>query len=310
MPRANIWLILIVLISMLGVWYFGSSHPSAEDPSLQASTLPSAEEEVTPAVPVKATPSRKQIRRTQLQSEIENLQAELARKSQELEIQKQTLIQLQHQQAGFSINAGYKSQMDTRDLAIQNLVEDLGNYRQAEDDINRSAALAMRNQDSEAALARTEVDANVQALEQDIRNTQNDLNYWKNYPVGQDVVYQPAQIERLETLLNEQKNRLNELRTNRVSISARVLSNTQVVQSLAEQAKAELRGDAAATQDQIYNLRSEIDSLQRSQAVNQNQLRGINQQISRTEQELETNAAEIRRLQDSIQSKQSEIQSQ
>jgi chromosome segregation ATPase len=322
MPRTNIWLILIVISSMIGVWYFGSVHDTFQSKASAALAMPSPPviEESSPVRAVaaavggpaaaKETPSRNVIHRIELQTELENLQAELARKAQALEAQKQTLDQLQRQQSQMAGAATYRSQMDSRDLAIQNLLDDLDRYHRAEEQINQSAAVALKDQDSQAALARTEVDTNVQALEQEIRNTQNNLTYWKSNPASQEVQNQPAQVEKLQAQLNEQKARLDELRAQRVSISATALSNSQSIQSLAAQAKAELQTSAADTQDQIYSLRSEIDRLQQSQAAEQTRLQGVSGQISRVEKAVENQSMEIRRLLEAIQAKQNEIQAQ
>lgn len=307
MPRANVWIILMVIAAMLGVWYFGSVHDASLD-RVQAA-IPKLSEEDTMVLPVKVTPSRNQNRRTQLQNEVSNLQAELAKRALELDSKKKELERLKQQQAALGGTSNLSSQIQSRDLAIQNLMEDLGNYRQAEDDINQSAAVAVKNQDSQAALARAEVDASVQSLEQEMHNTQNELQYWRNV-IGAEVVQQPAQIERLQNQLNQQRDQLNNLRTQRVGISARVLNNSQSIQSLAEQARAELRASASATQDQIYSLRSDIDQMGRAQSLSRGQIQEINQKISIVEKDLEGSSQEVRRLQDSIQSKQNEIQAQ
>lgn len=314
MPRTNIWIVVIVIASMLGVWYFGSVHQVVRSQASALAAVVPPVEERAPATavvpPAKPTPARNEIRRTQLQKELENLQAELVRKSQALEAQKQTLDQLQRQQSQMPGASIYRSEMDSRDIAIQNLLDDLDRYHRAEDEINQSAALALKDQDSQTALARTQVDTNVQALEQDIRNTQNNLNYWKTNPASQEVQNQPAEVERLQTLLAEQKARLEELRAQRVSVSVTALNNSQSIRSLAEQAKAELRDGAANTQDQIYSLRSEIDRLQQGQAIEQSRLQGVSGQISKAEREVESQSVEVRRLQDAIQAKQNEIQAQ
>lgn len=310
MPRSTIALVLIVLASMLGVWYFGSRDQRAPAGELaQAATTPA--EVVPSAAPeLHPTPSREAVRKVALQNEIENLQAELNKKSQALDSQKRSLEQLQQQQRSYGGVPEMSSQIQSRDLAIQSLVEDMGHYRQAEDDINNSASAALQNQDSQARLARDEVDTNIANLQRDIRDTENDLNYWRNNPAGQDVINQPANVERLQNQLAEQRNRLTELRSQRVDISASVLSNSQTIRSMADQAKAELRDSAHGTQDQIFSLRSEIDRLQGAQSQYHSQLQGINQQISRTEKDIEDQSAEVRRLQESLQSKQSELQAQ
>lgn len=308
MPRMNVWIILIVIASMLGVWYFGEVHEASLKQTQAAVNVPAPEED-TPTLP-RTPPSQNQLRRTQLQNEVSNLQAELTKRAQELDEQKQALARLQQQQNALMGTSSFSSQIQTRDLAIQNLMEDIGNYRQAEDDINQSADMAMQNQDSQAALARAEVDANVQSLEQEIRNTQNELQYWRTSPTGAEVVRQPAQIEHLQAQLEQQRQQLNNLRSQRVGISAQILNNSQNILSLAEQAKAELRSSATNTQDQIYSLRSDIDRMNRTQSLSRGQLQTVNTQMSKLQKDLELSNEEMRKLQESIQLKQNEIQAQ
>ena len=290
MPRTNLWLGLIVIASMLGVWYFGSGRGQSRS---EAAIPPVASEaNDLPAVPL-STP-RKDARRGQLQSALETLQNELSQKAQAFDEKKRALDRLQRQKAALLGGASYSSQIETRDLAIQSLVDDLGNYRQAEEDINQSAALALKNQDSQAALARAEVDFRIQNLEQEVRNTENDLNYWQKYPVGQEVLNQAREIERLQNQLDRQKMDLNNLRSQRVGISADVLSGSRSIQSLAEQARAELRSSIGMTQERIYTLRDEMNRLQ----------------ISAMEKDLEVQRRELQRLEESVQQKQNEIMAQ
>lgn len=307
MPRTNLWLVLIVIASMLGVWYFGSDRgQSRSEAAIPPVTI---EGNDLPEVPPAPSP-RNDVRRTQLQSELETLQKELSQKAQTLDEKKKALDRLQRQKASVAGGASYRSQIETRDLAIQSLVDDLGNYRQAEGDLNQSATLALKNQDSQAALARAEVDARIQDLEQGIRNTENDLNYWQKYPVGQEVLNQAREVERLQNELSQQKLQLNALRSQRVGISAEVLNGSRTIQSLAEQARSELRNSMAVTQERIYTLRDEMDRLQQAQAGAQGTLQGLNLQISRMEKDLEDQSRELQRLQESVREKQSEIQAQ
>jgi len=308
MPRGNVWLILIVIASMIGVWYFGFAHDQIQS---RAAQVPIVED--TAEVPVAATPApspRNENRRSKLQNELENLQAELSKKTQQVETQKKALDRLHQQQNALSGSASLSSQVQTRDLAVQNLLQDLDRYHQAEEDINQSAAMALKNQDSQAALARAEVDANIQNLEQAIHNTQNELKFWQMKPDWEATDVRPQEIQRLQVQLDQQNATLSNLRSQRVGISASVLSNTQTIQSLSEQAKAELRNNSAATQERIYSLRDEMDRLERTQSVSQGQLQGLNLQISKAERDLEDRTTELQRIQEAVQAKQSEIQSQ
>jgi hypothetical protein len=174
MPRETV-LVLAILFSMVGFWYFKSTPPKLEPVEIAVPLLSAA----TPAK--KTTPNTQEIQRTQAEKELTALQLQFDQESQKLEAQKRALEQLRQRYQSALGTASYNSQIKTRDSEIQNLMEILGSYRQAEDDINRAAEVATRNQDSTARVAREQIESSIQILEQEIHNTQNELNYWRNY---------------------------------------------------------------------------------------------------------------------------------
>lgn len=307
MPRTNAWLVVIVVASMLGVWYFGDVYQGPEEDQTTAVTSPEATPPVAEELLLPPPPSPADSRQAQLQQEIVRLQVELTLKTQESEARKKALVELQQRQAALVSSSGLSSQIQAREVTIQRLLDDLVNFRQAENDLNQSATSAMKNQDSQATLAQAEIDANIQLLEQEIFKTQNELHYWRNYPSGAEVLQQPAQIERLQLRLSLQTEQLNSLRAQRVGISATILNNNQVIQSLAEEVRADLRGSVLEMKEEIYSLRSEKDRLGRTQLQSREQLQYLRRQILSRQKEFDDSYQEVLRLQDSIKQKQSEI---
>ncbi|MGZ3748248.1 MAG: hypothetical protein ACXWRE_12815 [Pseudobdellovibrionaceae bacterium] len=231
---------------------------------------------------------------------------QLAAESQKLSQQKNRLEELKQSRQRALGMTSYTSQINDRDLEIQNLKESLGSYRQAEEDLNQSARRILDYQDNEARYARDQIDKNIQDLEQQIRDTQNELNFWQNYPAGLDFTNQKSEIERLQNQLAQQNNDLNALKVQRVDISAQVLNNSQVVMNQAERAKVELRASAMDIQEQIFSLRGEIESLQRIQNQSQNQVRALDAQLMSAEKEYEEQSRRVHSLEEALQTKKAE----
>jgi chromosome segregation ATPase len=308
MPKNTLLLILAILISMVGFWYFKSSSSNSElTPELAELSTPRV---LVPASKLKSVPDRKERQRVQAEQEVANLESQITQESQKLEAQKQILEQLRQRTQSVAGRGSYRSQINSRDLEIQNLIESLGSYRQAEEDLNRSATRALRDQDSGARVARDQLEANIQFLEQEILNTQNELHYWQNYLAGPEMTNQRSEIEKLQNQLTQQKNELNRLRSQQVDISVQVLSNSQAVEILAERAKAELRSSAAETQAQIFSLRSEVDRLQEVQSQRQSQLWTLSSQLTKLEKDYEEQSRKLRFLQEALRAKQSDLHSE
>jgi len=304
MPRNTILLILAVLVAMLLLWNFTS--PTTADTTSEAST--EIREPSLPAVPKKLAPSiQEEALRSQKQEELAELQQRLNEERIKQEQQAQTVAELKRRQESLSNTVGYSTLVRGRDTEIQNLLDVLSDYRDSEDDINRAAAESLQNQDSVARATRDQLDLQIQQLEQNIRNIQSDLAYLQNFAGGIDVTQIQAQNDLLNGQLADQLTQLNILKEQRLNLSTIVISNTTNIQSLAEQARNELRMSAADTQDQIFSLRSEIYRLQGAQYQSQAAQSTLKYQISKAEKDLESQNAEVRSLQQQILNKQSEL---
>lgn len=304
MPRNTIFLILAVLFSMLLLWNFTSGPESEEAPVATGETT----EADLPAVPTRITPSvLQQAARAQKQQDLAELQQRLNEELKKREARVQVLTELKRRQQETPNSSIYSSRINSYDTEIQNLLDILSNYRDAEEDLNHSASEALRNQDSAARLARDQLDLQIQKVEQNIRNIQIDLRYLQDFSVGKDANQVLRQSDHLQIQLADLENQLDALRAQRVDVSARILNNTGAIQSLAEQARNELRNSAAAAQEQIFSLRSEIDRLQGVRYQSQSSLSVLRSQISQAEKDFEIQDQEVKSLQQQILNKQSEI---
>ncbi|HEY8272709.1 MAG TPA: hypothetical protein VIG33_17575 [Pseudobdellovibrionaceae bacterium] len=316
MSRNTLLLILTILFSMAVFWYFKSSQLESSEITQKAmpvrfsEVVESGASRIPQVAPLERTPplsDSKENQRVEREREIAHLQSQLAEESQKLEEQSKMLEQLRQSRQNAPVAASYRSSISSRDLEIQYLTETLGTYRQAEQDMNRSAALALRNQDHGAQVARDQLERDIQNLELGILNTQNELNYWLNYSSGVDFIRQRSEIERLQNQLAQQQNELTPLRAQRVDISAQVLNNSQSIEALTERAKEEIRNSAAETQGQILSLRSEINRLQEMQSQNQSQLSALDSQLRKTEKDYEERSNKVRSLEETLRAKQAEL---
>lgn len=306
MPRSTVLVILAILLMMVGFWSFYSDTGPKHKPQVAADIV-----EPTPRLQVFTTPtppSAEEIEaREQRQRQIANLQQQVTAEKARLDSQTQTLQTLKQRQENLGPDQShvYTSQINQRDNEIQNLLDSMSNYRDAEDQINREASEAMSNQDSAARLAREQIDTNIRLAEQQLKNLESELNYVQNFP-GQDYTQQQAKITQLRDEIAAQNNQLTLLRNQRVDISASVFGNSTQIKSLADKARQELRDSVEQTQDRIFTLRSEIDRLQGAQLQSQQNAENLQTQISRAEKAVQDQTLKVQTLEQDLQRLQSE----
>ena len=133
-------------------------------------------------------------------------------------------------------------------------------YGNREAELSRQAAMALRDQDSSSRVALAQLDENIRVQENLIRQTQDNLDYWRlNY---NDLAEQRLRLSELEPLLEAQKQQLADMRQQRLDISSNVLLQTRAIQAELAQSLDGLNSDRSSTEDQINSLRAEIQSIQ------------------------------------------------
>lgn len=303
MPRNRILTVMIILAAMTLIWAFSSESSKRLDPG-NTTANPTVNREPA-ALVVRSEPE--DITRTQQQEHLQNLQRQLSLEQQKLQAQGQTLVQMRQSQQSLEGSVSYSPQIYSRDLEIENVMDEMAEYRRAEEELNRVAEVTLNNQDNAARLAREQVDTQIQDLEQDIRRNQNELSYWQLNPLSDQVLQQPPQVVLLQSRLAEQQQQLQDLRLERLNISATVMGNTENVHNLIEMARNELRMSTAQAQGQIFALRSEMAQMQNTQFRAQSRLRDLRTQISQAEKIFETQNQQVKALEAEIQRQQSEL---
>lgn len=289
---------------MISLWSLFSEPDGSRTPQVD---LDIVEAEKAMPSPIEEQTAREQQKKEQ-QKELLELQQRLAAEKVKLESQNRSLQNLKARQSNVEEGArrAYTSQIDRRDSEIQNLLDTISLYRDAEERINREATEALSNQDNIARVQRERLDASIQQQEQTLQNLENELNYVANFP-GLDVFQARARAEQLRSEVETARDQLNNLRAQRVDISASVFGNSGQIQSLAEQARQELRDTVQDTQERIFSLRSEIGQLQGAQLQSLQNAEVLDSQISRAEKVVQDQTQQVQLLEQEVQRKEREI---
>lgn len=309
MPKTWALPILAILLVLVALWNLLSpAEPEEVSSSPTGSSFATEESpppQRTPTVPPKPAPSPGAPARTPGTDSqtLSELQQKLITERQKLETRTQALQKLKVQQQSLGDPQAYRSQIERRDLEIQNLEQVLAEYRAAEEDLSRTAGQALQNQEGAARVARDQVEMQIQQNEDRQRQLKADLNYLQNFSVGRDINQVRVESEQLQKQISDLETELNALRTQRVTISAGVLGNSQEVQVQTDQARNDLRAAAAQAQEQIFFLRSQMDQLREGQYRAQAQGAFLQSRIAQEEEALQAQQRQVEELQQQIQSR-------
>lgn len=229
---------------------------------------------------------------------------ELVASQQQLEYEKQNLIPLkqnldtlksqqaqQYQQVGFL----YPSQITSYNIQIQNLTDILQNLKNSQTDIDQRTAVILKELAARAQLQRLQIEPGIASLERDILQTQEQMYIWTNttFTLNSD---QRLLLESLQNTLKSQKQQLAILQEQRLNIAAEELRQTSLINSAAQQQKAELAESQEAIQDEIFSIRAEIEGLQSAYAQAKMSYRPLTQQISQAQQGYDEQLKKIKML--------------
>lgn len=303
MTRKNLFLIVIAFIVGVSVWIFfvNKSLKSTQEVILEQATRPPRRVASVPS----PTPAPDSAVKNQLLLEIQNLQQQIAQERQRLESQKQMLEELRVQQGVQPGTTAISSQISGYTSEVQSFLEELGNFQYAEQDINRRATEALREQSSAAQLARDQIDENIRIQEDLIRQTREEIVYWQG-----NLFYvndREARLVELELRLQTQNQQLQGMRDQRLALAAQVLENTRNLQSEKEQALADLANTRTDIQDEIASLRMEINRLQGVQYQARTSQISLRSQINQLQKDFETQARQIQTLESSMQEKERQL---
>jgi len=245
----------------------------------------------------------------QKQTEIQDLQVQLLQERQELQNQTEILRDLQSQKTELQKQTA-ETQMDqasTYTLEIQDLTDQLQNLRLNERDILQATDLALRDQSYQLQIEREIIDQNIQALQNGIQQTQEQIRFWSESTYS--FTDRQTQLATLQAELDQQQQALNELRLQRLNIAANVLAQRRNLQTQALQEKADMITNQNDIQSRISELRAELRQLQVNRSRRQLSSPSLDEQIQQTQTSLNEQTESVQNLEGQLREKEEELQS-
>lgn len=225
----------------------------------------------------------------------QQLQLEEAR--QNLDSQRQNLdtIKTQLAQQSRQYEVVYPAQIAAYNTQIQNFTDVLQTLKEAENNVNRATAAALRTQSNAAQVERDQIEPQISQLESDIIQTKQQIYAWTN----NTFTLTPEQrqlLTNLQNTLGYQQQQLDILKAERVNISAQILSQNLLIDSTAQQQRADIANEQALLQNEIFTLRGEIDRLRNFYSQTRMSLVPLNQQLEQAQKLYDDQQRRVREL--------------
>lgn len=307
MTRDAFFYLIIALIIGISVWLFRVDKGIKQTQSYiteKTEEPPRRSPAATTTQVEKIVSTQKSESKARVQAEKESLQQRLNEERQSLDKQKQILETLRAQNKQ-QFSATYSSQILEGSNQLRELAVELRGYENLERDINRRADEVLRQQNSEAQVLKDQYDEDVRTQENLIKQTQEQVVYWQlnnNYTTEQQARLAEAQV-----LLESQKQQLENLRQQRLSISSGVLANSQAIQLQKERELGDLSQNRIDLQNEILSLNEEL--ARRQEELNQQRMSqmSLGSQIFQAQRAYEQQQEQVRVLESSLKQKNEEL---
>lgn len=317
MSRNTISTFSLILLIGAVMWFFHMNRQSetiesaeplqAEQPAIAQTmprpTTPSSSPSTPPPIPPRASA---------LSGELETLEQELAAAQEALQDQRQSFQELQGQSQGLEVRVPASDNLNAvqvlrSEMEMDNVMMELDSYRNLEAQITRQAEEQIRMQNSAAQMQMQQLEDSIRTQQDLIQRTREDLQFWNSN--FNNLTEQQAQLQRLQTLLDEQNLQLDLMLQQRLLISSEALSNVQAIQAQKQNALANLQEERSSAQGEIESLRDSIIRLQQSQREIRNTQISLSSQLRQAQQSLQNQEAQVRALETSVEQKRQELQS-
>lgn len=315
MTRKSLLTIFIFFAAFASFWLFSLKKDVKETQEMlndqQASATSTRNPASIPVVVRNANTTSTNIddriqRRNQAANDLQNMSNQLSDEKQRLQAREQLLNTLKSRQSQAQ-PISYATQIQERDDQIQDLMDGVRVFNRAETDLSRRAALALQSQSASERAARDQIDENIRAQEELIRQTQEQIDYWNanlNYAVERQV-----HLDELQPLLQTQMNQLQSMRNQRLALSQNALQTTTAVQSQVQGTNGDASEQQNAMLDEIASLRDEIRAMQAQQNQSRMSYMTLNSQISQAQKDYDSEATQVQNLEEAIRQKRAELQS-
>lgn len=295
---------MIAFIVGVSVWifYVNRSLKETQDVLLEQSERPTRK--VAAASPATAPSTENSALRARLISEMQSLEQKITEERLRLASQKQNLDNLRARQQRQVVTT-YSSQIQSVNSQILDFADELHGYDLLESEINQKAADALRNQNSQAQVARDQIEENIRIQESLLRKTQDEITFWQinNLYVNE----QQTRLAELQNLLEAQQRELEMMRQQRLAISSQILLNSQALQMDKEQALSDIAVNREDIRSEVLLLRDQLEQLQEAQNQVRSSQFSLNTQINQAQKSFEKQQEVIRDLESSLNQKTDEL---
>lgn len=225
----------------------------------------------------------------------------IEQENQKLEQIKALLSSLknQYQTQSQLIDISYPLQISSNRTQIQNLTDILNSLQLSEKDIDSATNAVFREQNLVLQNRREQIEPAINNLQQSITQTQEQIYVWTNSGFSLTEP-QRTLLKSLEDLLASQRQQLESLNKQKSDLSENALSQTRLINQLAQQQKSQIIESQTSTQEQIFFLRDEIERLNESQIQQRSVLTTLNQHINQTQKDYDNQFKKIKELQQTI----------
>lgn len=307
MTRDAFFYLIMALVIGISVWLFRVDKgikKTQEFITEQAELPPRRAPAATSTQIEKIVSTQKSEAKARIQAEKESIQQRLTDERQRLDKQRQDLENLralnQQQVTATSSSEVLAGSNQLRELAIE-----LRSYDNLERDINRRADEVLRQQNSEAQVIKDGLDEAIRTQENSIKQTQEQVTYWQvNYTYTTEQLSRLAEVH---ALLESQKQKLENLRQQRLSISSQVLANSQAIQLQKERELGDLSQRRIDLQNEILSLNEELARLQEEQNQQRMSQMSLGSQILQTQRAYQQQQEKVQVLESSLKQKNEEL---
>lgn len=308
MTKNSLFILVVILVLGFGMWFskFGQelkrtqeivseSNDDTQRLLRRRTTATAAETTVAPSPDNRG-------KRNQLQQEIQSLANQLYQENQKLETQRQYISDIRQRSQSAPAETNYRTQISSVTQEISYLTDLMRGDQMSETDIQREAQRLQVEQDASLRFYHEQMDQNIRDQEALLRNTQDEIAFWSmnnNY-----VNQKEARLQYLQPLLIEQTQQLQNMKVQKLEMSARALEQSQSLQAQARQVASDNTQARQDIQNEIGSLREEIQRLEYAYRQTRFSQMSAQTQVQQAERNLQGQEEVIRSIQELLREKQ------
>ncbi|WP_413561542.1 hypothetical protein [Bdellovibrio sp. HCB209] len=312
MTKNSLFLLVVIIVVGFAVWFakFGQDLKRTQEIVSEQNddTQRLLRRRTTAAVAeptVAASLPDNSVRKNQLQQEIQSLSNQLYQENQKLETQQQYIDDIRRRSNPTQTELSYRNQISNATQEISYLTDLLRGDQMSESDIQREAQRLQTEQDTSLRFYQEQMDQNIRDQEALLRNTQEEIAFWNlnnNY-----INEKQARLQTLQQLLIDQTQQLQNMKVQKLELSARALEQSQAIQTQARQVASDNAQAREETQSEITSLREDIQRLEYAYRQRRYSQMSGQSQAQQAERNLQGQQEVIRSIQELLREKQAQL---